>query len=74
MVCTFIFHVIGACESILMSRFFVGARGARVPIIHVESASEAYILIRKLFDGVGESGVWRELHCCCAQLGRYGII
>ena len=44
---TFIFHVVGAREPILMSLFLASARGTRVPIFHIKSAREAHILIRE---------------------------
>jgi hypothetical protein len=47
MVCMLVLHVIGACKSILMPQLLVGARGTHVPILHVKSAREAHILIRK---------------------------
>ncbi len=50
-----VFHVIGTSETILMSRLFAVARGARVPIFHIESTCEAHILIGKHFDDVEES-------------------
>jgi hypothetical protein len=62
MVCTFVLHVIGACKSILMPHFLVGARGTRVPIIHIKFRCEAHILICKYFDDVGESGVLQRLY------------
>ena len=45
-----------------MPRFFVGARGTRVPIFHIKSAREAHILIREYFDDVGETSVRGGLH------------
>jgi hypothetical protein len=48
-----VFHVIGMGETILMSRVFAVARGAHVPIFHIESAHVAHILIAGRFDNVG---------------------
>ncbi len=48
-----VFHVIGTCETILMSRLFVVALSARVPIFHIESAHVARVLIGKRFEDVG---------------------
>jgi hypothetical protein len=53
MICTRIFHVIGTGETILMSRLFAVAHGARVPIFHIKSTHVAHVLIGKRFDNVG---------------------
>jgi hypothetical protein len=53
MICACIFHVNGTGETILMSRLFAVARGARVPIFHIKSARVAHVLIGKRFDDVG---------------------
>jgi hypothetical protein len=52
MICAHVFHVIGTGETILMSRFFAVARGARVPIFHIKSACVAHVLIGERFDDV----------------------
>jgi hypothetical protein len=48
-----VFHVIETGETILMSRLFAVARGARVPIFHIKSAPVAHVLIGERFDDVG---------------------
>ncbi len=53
MICGRVFHVIGTGDTILMSRLFAVARGARVPIFHIKSAHVAHVLIGKHFDDVG---------------------
>jgi hypothetical protein len=52
MICTRVFHVIGMGETILMSRLFAVARGARVPIFHIKSTCVAHVLIGKRFENV----------------------
>jgi hypothetical protein len=53
MICVHVFNVIGTGETILMSRLFAVARGARVPIFHIKSACVAHVLIGERFDNVG---------------------
>jgi hypothetical protein len=67
MICTRIFHVIGMGETILMSRLFAVARGARVTIFHIKSAHVAHVLIGELFDDVGVFWIlllerWMDAH------------
>jgi hypothetical protein len=52
MICARVFHVIGMGKTILMSRLFAVARGARVPIFHIKSACVAHVLIGKRFENV----------------------
>ena len=45
MVGMFVFQVVGASESILMSGFLTGAGGASMPIVHVKTAAETHVLV-----------------------------
>ncbi len=52
MVGVFVFQVVGASESILMSSFLTGAGGASMPIVRVETAAQTHILVGPLLDQV----------------------
>ncbi len=52
MVGAFIFQVVGASESVVMSSFLTVAGGASMPIFHVKTAAETYVLVGPLFNHV----------------------
>ena len=52
MIGAFVFQVVGAGESILMSDFLLGAGGAIMPILHVETAGETHVLVGPLLNHV----------------------
>jgi hypothetical protein len=53
MIRAFVLFVVGASESVLVALFFVIARSAIVPILYVETAREADVLIGEALDYVG---------------------
>ncbi len=52
MVGVFVFEVVGASESILMSDFLTDAGGTSMPIVYVETAAETHVLVGPLLNHV----------------------
>jgi hypothetical protein len=52
MVGAFVFQVVGASESVLMSSFLTVAGGASMPIFHIKTAAETHVLVGTLFKHV----------------------
>ena len=52
MICAFVFQIVGAGESVLMSDFLAGAGGAIMPILHIKTAAETHILVGPLLNHV----------------------
>ena len=52
MICAFVFQIVGAGDSVLMSNFLAGVSGAIMPILHIETAAETHILFGPLLKRV----------------------
>jgi hypothetical protein len=52
MIGMFVFQLVGASESILMSDFVTGAGGAIMPILHVKTTAETHVLVGPLLNHV----------------------
>ena len=57
MIGVFVFLIIKAGESVLMSNLLVGAGGTIMPILHVKTAGETHFLVSPLFNQVRISGI-----------------
>ena len=52
MIGAFVFQVVGAGESILISNFLLGPGGASILILHIETAGETHVLVGPLLNHV----------------------